>query len=98
MGKSRASAEAIVRIPAALRALTGGERLVRAKGATVGEVLACIVARWPALRPRLFREGGRLRSSVLVFLNSQDIRSREGEDTGLADGDQVAIVSVGNGG
>jgi len=88
----------MVQIPSPWRGLAGGKRLVAARGRTVGEALANLVARYPGLRPRLRDETGELRSFVLVFLNGQDIRSQQGEDTPLGAGDQLALLPALEGG
>ncbi len=87
-----------VRVPHRLRPLTGGERVVHLDAASVGEALAQLVARYPALRSRLCEQGGRLRPSVLFFVNSEDIRTRSGEQTPLSEGDELAIVLLAEGG
>ena len=88
----------VLRVPHRLRPLTGGERAVHLHAATVGEALAQLVSRYPALRSRLREQGGRLRPSVLFFLNSEDIRTRSGEQTPLSEGDELAIVLLADGG
>ena len=65
---------------------------------SVGEALAQLVTRYPALRSRLCEQGGRLRPSVLFFVNSEDIRPLSGEQTPLSEGDEVAIVLLAEGG
>ena len=87
-----------VRVPHRLRPLTGGERVVHLDAGSVGEALAQLVARYPALRSRLCEQGGRLRPSVLFFVNSEDIRTRSGEQTPLSEGDELAIVLLAEGG
>jgi molybdopterin converting factor small subunit len=87
-----------IHLPHRLRALAGGEKLVAVSGRTVGEALDDLTARYPELRPRLREASGQLRSSVLFFLNSEDIRARQEEATPVADGDVLAIVPVAEGG
>ena|SRR4030066_399757 len=88
----------VVRVPHRLRPLTGGERLVALDAESVGEALAQLESRYPALRSRLREQGGRLRPSVLFFVNSEDIRTRSGEQTPLSEGDELAIVLLAEGG
>ncbi|MCJ7752095.1 MAG: MoaD/ThiS family protein [Armatimonadetes bacterium] len=72
--------------------------MVHLDAGSVGEALAQLVARYPALRSRLCEQGGRLRPSVLFFVNSEDIRTRSGEQTLLSEGDELAIVMLAEGG
>lgn len=88
----------VVRVPHRLRPLTGGERVVALDAESVGEALAQLESRYPALRSRLREQGGRLRPSVLFFVNSEDIRTRSGEQTPLSEGDELAIVLLAEGG
>jgi len=87
-----------VRIPASLRALTGGSRLVRVSGHTVGEVLSALEDRHPGLRARLRGESGQLRGHILVFLNSEDIHTQAGESTTVQEGDDLVILPALEGG
>ena len=91
-------AQVTVRLSGALRHLAGDLRQVSLRGSTVRDVLAALVERHPELRPRLREESWGIRSSVLVFLNSEDIRSREGEKTPVAEGDELDILPVADGG
>jgi molybdopterin converting factor small subunit len=92
------SSQITVRLPSPWRELAGGQRAVPVRGQTVAEGLSHLVARHPALRPRLRDETGQLRPSVLVFLNSQDIRSHQGEATPLRPGDEIAVLPALEGG
>lgn len=95
---SEPAPEVEITIPHRLRPLAGEERAARVRGRSVGEALAALVSRHPGLRSRLRDGNGKLRPSVLFFLNSEDIRSKQGEDTPLADGDTLTIVPVADGG
>jgi molybdopterin synthase sulfur carrier subunit len=92
------SHQIVVQIPSPFRELSGGESSARVTGRTVREALAALVALHPALRPRLRDENGNIRQVVLVFLNSRDVRSQQGEDTPVADGDTLTIVPAIDGG
>jgi MoaD family protein len=81
-----------VRIPTPLRPLTGGRSQVTTNGTTVAEVIGELAAEAPELRAQLLSDDGRLRSFVNLYLNGEDVRSRSGLDTALADGDEIAIV------
>lgn len=82
----------IVRIPAPLRPFTDGQAEVIVSGATVGEALSQLVQRHSALRRHLYAEDGRLRSFVNTYLNREDTRHLQGDDTPLSEGDAITIV------
>ena len=79
-------------IPTPLRAYTDRQEAVDAAGATIGEALADLTAKFADLRPHLFTPDGRLRSFVNVYVNDDDIRYLQREATPLAQGDVVSIV------
>ena len=63
-----------------------------ASGDTVAEAIGALVAEAPALGAQLLGDDGRPRSFVNLYLNGEDVRSRAGLETKLADGDELAIV------
>jgi sulfur-carrier protein len=87
----------VVRIPTPLRPHAGGLDRVDASGTNIGEVLADLVSRHPALKDRLF-DGGDLRRFVNVYLNNEDIRYLEDLATPVAASDEVSIIPAVAGG
>ena len=87
-----------VRIPTALRTLTGGAAEIAAEGSTVGEVLKSLDATHPGIGERLFDEAGNLRRFVNVFVAEEDIRFLDGVSTPVAEGQVVSIIPAVAGG
>lgn len=86
-------------IPTPLRGYTGKQDVVEAEGRTVGELLANMAAEYTELRHHLYAEDGKLRSFVNIYVNDDDIRYLEKEDTPLKPGDTISIIpSVAGGG
>jgi sulfur-carrier protein len=81
-----------VLIPTPLRQFAEKHDAVELTGASVGEVLAALVTRFPDLRKQLFNDEGRLRSFVNVYLNDEDIRYLKKDATPVASGDTLSIV------
>jgi sulfur-carrier protein adenylyltransferase/sulfurtransferase len=81
-----------VLIPTPLRPYTDQQDTVDADGATVGEVLGSLTARYAELRRHLYADDGKLRSFVNVYVNDDDIRYLEREATPLKAGDVLSIV------
>ena len=73
-----------------------GRREVECDAATVGEALEQAVAAEPRLKPRIFRDDGRMWAGV--FLNGRNINAREGLGTVLEDGDTMKVVPPISGG
>jgi molybdopterin synthase sulfur carrier subunit len=86
-----------VKIPTQLREATGGEAVAEVDGATVGEVLDSLYARFGELRSRIAEDGG-LRRFVNVYVGGEDIRFLDGLETSVNDGDEVTILPAVAGG
>jgi molybdopterin synthase sulfur carrier subunit len=86
-----------VKIPAQLRAATGGEDELEVEGATVGEALDAVFDEHDGLRQRITEDGG-LRRFVNVYVSGEDIRFKDGLETELDDGDEVQILPAVAGG
>jgi molybdopterin converting factor small subunit len=81
-----------IMIPTPLRVYVDKQDVVEATGATIGEILGDLTSRYGELRKHLYNEDGRLRHFVNVYLNDDDIRYLQKEDTPVADGDTISIV------
>jgi molybdopterin synthase sulfur carrier subunit len=86
-----------VKIPAQLRAVTGGEGEIEVEGSTVGEALDAVFEQHSDLRERITEDGG-LRRFVNVYVSGEDIRFQDGLETELTDGDEVTILPAVAGG
>ena len=81
-----------IHIPTPLRPFTDKQESVEATGATVGELLADLTKRYDGLRKHLYTEEGKLRNFVNVYLNDEDIRYMQREQTPVKPGDSLSIV------
>ncbi|MFO7302890.1 MAG: molybdopterin-synthase adenylyltransferase MoeB [Acidobacteriota bacterium] len=79
-------------IPTPLRPFTDQQATVQVAGSTVGEVLQNLVTVHPELRNHLYSADGKLRSFVNVYVNDEDIRYLQKEETAVKDSDTVSIV------
>ncbi|MCC7416748.1 MAG: molybdopterin-synthase adenylyltransferase MoeB [Acidobacteria bacterium] len=79
-------------IPTPLRPYTDRQDAVDAEGRTVGELLADLTARHSGLKAHLYNDQGRLRSFVNVYINDEDIRYLQKEQTPVKDGDTISII------
>jgi len=80
-----------IRIPTPLRLYTAGQSSVAVSGATVGEALSDLTQKYPDLQQHLY-DGEKLRSFVNVFLNSEDVRHIDGEQTAVTPNDTLMII------
>jgi adenylyltransferase/sulfurtransferase len=84
-------------IPTPLRPFTAQQAVVLAEGATVGELLRKVTADYAELRPHLYRDDGRLRNFVNVYVNDEDIRQLDGGTRECGDGHNSIVPSVAGG-
>ena len=87
-----------IKLPTVLRAQADGQASVAVDGATVGDVFATLVERYPGLRGNLLDDAGTLHKFVNVYKDADDIRYLEGLDTKVADGDVLSILPAVAGG
>ena len=79
-------------IPSALRQYADQQAEVELQGATVGELLEQLAARYPELRRHLFTGEGKLRSFVNIYVNDEDIRYLQREQTAVTPADTISIA------
>lgn len=86
-----------VSIPTILRPHTGGEKHVRADGATLAAVIDDLEANYAGISARLL-DDGKLHRFVNIYVNDEDVRFSGGLDTAISDGDSVTILPAVAGG
>jgi len=79
-------------VPTPLQRLTNGQPEVKAEGGTVQEVVNALEVQFPGIKERLCDESGKLRRFVNVYVNNEDIRFQENEETPVRDGDELSII------
>jgi sulfur-carrier protein adenylyltransferase/sulfurtransferase len=79
-------------IPTPLRPYTDKQDAVDASGATVGELLADLTAKHAGLKAHLYNDQGKLRSFVNIYVNDEDIRYLQKEQTSVKTDDTVSII------
>lgn len=81
-----------IRVPTPLRPYTEGQGKLEIKAGTVGEALLELTTKFPSIGPHIYNEDGELRPYVNLFVNDQDVRSLNGEQTAIKDGDTLMIL------
>ena len=79
-------------IPAPLRPYTDKKEAVEAEGTTVGELLANLTQKHSGLKAHLYNDQGKLRSFVNIYVNDEDIRYLQKEQTPVSAGDTISII------
>ena len=81
-----------VRIPTPLHKLTNNEEVVEVSAATIGDAISELQTRYPGIKERLVDESGSVRRFVNVYVNEEDIRFLQNQQTKLNDGDEISII------
>ncbi len=80
-----------VRIPTPLQRITGGKEEVEANIGYVIDLINDLDKNYPGIAERISEEG-KIRRFVNIYINEEDIRFLDGENTMVKDGDEVSIV------
>ncbi len=81
-----------VRIPTPLRKLTNNEEIVEVSANSVGTAIGELQSRYPGIKERLLDDSGAVRRFVNVYVNEEDIRFLQNQQTPLKDGDELSII------
>jgi len=79
-------------IPTPLRPFTDKLDAVDIDGATIGELLHNLTTKYAGLKQHLYAADGKLRSFVNIYVNDDDIRYLQKDQTPLKPGDTVSII------
>lgn len=81
-----------VRIPTPLRKLTNNEEIVEVSANTVAGAIGELQSRYPGIKERLLDENGTVRRFVNVYVNEEDIRFLQNQQTPIKSGDEISII------
>jgi molybdopterin converting factor small subunit len=79
-------------IPTALRVFAGGQAEVTVEGDTAGRAIEAFADKYPDIRQHLYDENNALRSFVNVYIGEKNIKTVNGLDTPVRDGDALMLV------
>jgi molybdopterin synthase sulfur carrier subunit len=80
-----------VRIPTPLQKLTNGKAEVECNAKNIVELVDALDKDYPGVKERL-SDNGKIRRFINVYVNEEDIRFLNKEETTLKDGDTISIV------
>ncbi len=81
-----------VRVPTPLRPLTGNAEQVEVSGSSIREIINDLESKHSGIKNRLCDEKGEIRRFINVYLNDEDIRFMQNQDTPVKDGDRISII------
>lgn len=85
-------------IPTPLQKFTNNDDCVSVEANNIDELIGALDDLYPGFKGRLCDENGKLRRFLNLYVNSEDIRFLNNQDTQLSDGDEVSIVPAVAGG
>ncbi len=80
-----------VRIPTPLQRITNGKAEVECLAKNIAELVEVLERDYPGIKERL-SDNGKIRRFINIYVNEEDIRFVNKEETTLKDGDSVSIV------
>ncbi len=81
-----------VRVPTPLMKLTNNQAEVTAEGGTIADILNNLESQFAGIKERICEENGTPRRFINIYLNEEDIRFLDGENTKIKDGDEISII------
>ncbi|MGN0603899.1 MAG: molybdopterin-synthase adenylyltransferase MoeB [Oscillospiraceae bacterium] len=81
-----------VLIPTTLRSFTNHHSELELEGGTAGEVIRSLADEYPESKKALFDESGNLRPFINVFVNGENIKALQGNDTAVKTGDEIMLI------
>ncbi len=85
-------AKVTVRIPTPLQKITGSKGQVDAEGNNVKDMFTNLEKQYPGIWERVYDEKNTLRRFINIYVNEEDIRFLDGENTALKDGDDISVI------
>ncbi len=79
-------------IPTPLRQYAGRKDAVEIQAKTIAEALSGLTSQYSDLRKHLYNDEGKLRNFVNIYVNDEDIRYLNKDQTPLHDNDVISIV------
>ena len=89
---------ATVRIPSPLRRYTNGQSKVESNGADIAQLIENLESQYPGVKSRLCDDSGQIKRYVNIFVNGEEIRTLQGNETAVAEQDEVSIIPAMAGG
>lgn len=81
-----------VRVPAPLQKLTQNQAEIEASGTNIKELIEDLEKNFPGIKERICDEAGKIRRFINIYVNEEDVRFLQQDETPLKDGDEVSII------
>lgn len=81
-----------VKVPTPLQKLTNGQAEVEVEASDIGGLIEALEGKFPGIKERICDEQGKIRRFVNIYLNEEDVRFLNKEETPVKSEDRVSIV------
>jgi molybdopterin synthase sulfur carrier subunit len=78
-------------IPTPLQRLTNNKDVVEAEPGKIIDIINSLDKKFPGFAERLCQDG-KIRRFINIYVNEEDVRFLQGEETRVKDGDEISIV------
>jgi len=79
-------------IPTPLRRFAGEQSRIKVQAVTVSDAIRSLTSLYPSLSNYVYDASGEIHRHVRIYLGEEDIRSKEGFNTALREGDELSII------
>lgn len=83
-----------VELPASMRTLTMGKSEVQATGGTIRELITDLDRQYPGFQARLCDDTGKILKFVAIFVDDNDIRTLQRDQTSLQGNEKITIIAA----
>jgi adenylyltransferase/sulfurtransferase len=88
----------LLRIPSLMKFYVDNQTEITVTGETVGAAMRDLFVRYPAIQTHLMDANGEPRRYVNLFVNAENIKTLNGLDTPLQEGDKIILLPSISGG
>lgn len=81
-----------VRVPTPLQKHTKNQPEVNVDAANVKDLIDALEEDFPGIKERICDEKGKIRRFINIYVNEEDVRFLQKDETSLKDGDEVSII------
>jgi len=81
-----------VRVPTLLQKFTQNQAEVKAKAANINALIDDLEKNFPGIKERICDDTGKVRRFINIYVNGEDVRFLQQDETLLKEGDEVSIV------
>lgn len=75
-----------------LKKLLDNQAVVEVSGGTISEIIKALRRRYPYFAERMLDKEGAIRPFINIYVNEEDIRFLQNQQTVVQDGDEIRII------